>query len=58
MIRTKIHLRDPNFRRLPFCTVSPGPWPDARLTDDPKQVTCGRCLRMIERRQKHEVKNT
>jgi len=58
MLKTKIHLRDPKFSGLPLCTVPPGPWPEERLTDDPKQVTCGRCLRMIERRQKHEVKNT
>jgi len=56
MAKQKIHLRDPKVPIAPLCCCNR----DLQLTDDPDQVTCGNCLRMMERermrgeRQGHE----
>jgi len=50
----KMHLRDPRLPQMAIhYDVNIQAW---QLTDDPKQVTCGRCRRMMERREKREVK--
>ena len=48
----KVHKRDPNISQAPLCSVCY--LPEERLADDNEKVTCGRCLRMIERRNKYE----
>lgn len=50
----KIHLRDPQIPKASLCfDVRLQDW---QLTDDPKQVTCGRCRRIMEHRKKWEGK--
>jgi len=49
-----IHLRDPEIRKVSLCFDQR--LQDWQLTDDPKQVTCKRCRRMMERRAKYEAK--
>lgn len=50
-----IHLRDPDVPKVSLCFDQRlQKW---QLTDDPKQVTCGRCRRMMERRLRYEGKN-
>lgn len=44
----KMHLRDPKVPRTPLCCVNPG----LALTDNPHEVTCGNCLRMMERERR------
>ena len=46
----KVHKRDPNITQAPLCMVCY--LPEERLTDDDEKVTCGRCQRMIERRNR------
>jgi hypothetical protein len=49
-----IHLRDPEIPNASLCfDVRLQDW---QLTDDPKRVTCKRCRRMMERREKFETK--
>ena len=51
-----IHLRDKQVPRMAIhFDINIQQW---QLTDDPAQVTCKRCRRMMERRQKYEAKES
>lgn len=58
MKNPKIHLRDPHVPAAPLCCVNTR----LQLTEKPDEVTCGNCLRMMERerqlreRREHERK--
>ncbi|MBA7587519.1 hypothetical protein ES708_29549 [subsurface metagenome] len=46
----RIHLRDPEIPKVSLCfDQRVQEW---QLTSDPKQVTCGRCRQIIERKKK------
>ena len=52
----KIHMQDPGMPkdiRAPLCTVCLG----LLVTNNPSEVTCKSCLRMLERRRKWQEKN-
>ena len=53
-----IHLIDPGIgvRKVSLCFDQR--LQNWQLTDDPTKVTCKRCRRMMERRAKHEAKES
>lgn len=54
-MKRHMHLRDPGIRKVSLCFDQR--LQDWQLTDDPKQVTCKRCRRMMERRAKYEAES-
>lgn len=52
----KIHLRDPGIPNPMVSLCFDQRVQKGQLTDDPNQVTCGRCQRMMKRQQRWKTK--